>query len=100
MRLKKIKASFQGKGYDLRKIKGCGDDTQSVDIALEKQEALRLLKLYYNLGIPVLGGGGRCLLLKDDGEVDWTYDNWHIDRLENESDIQFSKRIIEEYQSI
>lgn len=64
MRLKKIKASFQGKGYDLRKIKGCGDDTQSVDIALEKQEALRLLKLYYNLGVPVLGGGGAMSFIK------------------------------------
>ena len=90
MRLKKIKASFQGKGYDLRKIKGCGDDTQSVDIALEKQEALRLLKLYYNLGIPVLGGGGgRCIILKFVWEVYWNYDNLNIYKFEKKTKIKF-----------
>ncbi|ERJ85373.1 hypothetical protein HMPREF1989_01659 [Porphyromonas gingivalis F0566] len=50
------------------------------------------------MGIPVLGGD--VFYLKDDGEVDWTYDNWYIDRLENESDIQFLKRSMEESQSI
>ena len=81
------------KGRDLKKIKGYSED-DVINRALDKREALEALELFYNLEIPVLGGD--VFYVKDNDEIDWTNDNWYIDQLENETDVQFLKRSIEE----
>lgn len=92
-----IKVFFHGKGYDLKKIKGYSDNAVIINKALNKQEALEALELYYNLKIPVLGGD--VFYLKDNDEIVWTDDNWYVNQQENETDIQFLNRSIEESQN-
>lgn len=92
-----IKVFFHDKGYDLKKIKGYSDDAVVINKALNKQEALEALELYYNLKIPVLGGD--VFYLKDNDEIVWTDDNWYVNQQENETDIQFLNRSIEESQN-
>ncbi|HHU26375.1 MAG TPA: hypothetical protein GXZ56_07130 [Bacteroidales bacterium] len=91
--IEKIKIFYQDKGRDLKKIKGYSED-DVINRALDKREALEALELFYNLEIPVLGGD--VFYVKDNDEIDWTNDNWYIDQLENETDVQFLKRSIEE----
>lgn len=86
-KIENIKEFLQNKGYDLREIKGYSDDSV-ISKALNKQEALEALELYYL--------GGDVFYLNQKQEIDWTFDNWYIDQLENESDTQFLKRSIEE----
>lgn len=84
---------FQGKGYDLRRFQGTPDNDIVISKALNKENALNLLDLCFELFIPVLGGDVLCL--KDNGSLDYTYDNWCIDRLQAETYYQFLKRSID-----
>lgn len=84
---------FQDKGYDLRKFQGFPDNSMVISKALNKEDALNVLDLYYELFIPVLGGD--VLYLKQNGILDYTNDNWCIDRLHKETYSQFLKRSID-----
>jgi hypothetical protein len=88
-----IKAFFLDKGYDLRKTKGFSDDAEVILRALNKNDALSALELYYRLEITVLGGDVLCL--HDDGTIDYTHDSWHCDRYIGENEKQFFLRSIE-----
>jgi len=72
----KINAFLQTRGYDLRKLKGYDlNDTNVINKALTKQEAIDALSLYYELKVPILGGD--VFYLNQEGEIRWTYDNWY-----------------------
>ncbi|MBO4827121.1 MAG: hypothetical protein J5506_07820 [Prevotella sp.] len=84
---------FQDKGYDLKELCGFSDNVVVIKKALKKHDALKVLDLYYELAIPVLGGD--VLYLKDSGLLDFTYDNWSTDYLKTESDYLYLKSSIE-----
>ena len=90
---KRLNEFFQDKGYDLRKFQGTPDNDIVISKALNKEDALNLLDLCFELFIPVLGGD--VLFLKDNGSLDYTYDNWYINRLQAETFYQFLKRSID-----
>ena len=87
-----IKNFFKDKGIDLKQIKGL--TKESVFKGLNKQDALKALKLYQELGVSVLGGD--VLYLNNEGLVEYTSDSWHVDIFENESYSQFLNRSINE----
>lgn len=89
-----LKVFFQDKGFDLKKIKGVDKNTALINKAFNKEDSLKVLDLYYNLEIPVLGGD--VLYLNDKNFLDWTFDNWCVERLEQEDEIQYLKRSIKE----
>lgn len=90
---KRLNEFFQGKGYDLGKFQGFPDNAMVINKALNKEDALKVLDLYDELFIPVLGGD--VLYLKDNGSLDYTYDNWCIDRLQTDTYFQFLKKSID-----
>lgn len=44
-----LKVFFQDKGFDLKKIKGVDKNTALINKALNKEDSLKVLDLYYNL---------------------------------------------------
>ena len=87
-----IKDFFKDKGFDLKQVKGLDDS--GIFKGLNKQDALKALNLYQELGISILGGDVLCI--KNDGSIEYTSDSWHVDILENESRSQFLKRSVSE----
>ena len=93
-KIEEINSFLQNRGYDLKKIKGYDPDSNIINKALNKQEALEALDLYYHLKVPVLGGD--VFYLNHKNEIGWTLDNWYFIKDEEESDDEFLKRSIEE----
>lgn len=88
-----IKDFFKDKGVDLSQVKGL-ENGSNIFQGLNKQDALKALNLYQELGIPILGGDVLCI--KNDGSIEYTSDSWHVDILENESCSQFLKKSVSE----
>jgi len=94
-KLEKINAFLQTRGYDLRKIKGQKlNNANIICKALTEHEAIETIKLYYQLKVPILGGD--VFYLNTKGEINWTYDNWYIERSTKESDVDFLEKSISE----
>lgn len=89
-----IKTFLAYRGYDLREIKGFNSSSDKVIKALNKQEALKALHLYRELKVPILAGDE--FYLNKDNVIDWTLDNWHFEKTENESDEELLSRSIDD----
>jgi hypothetical protein len=89
-----IKSFFQDRGYDLRKVKGFDDNAEVVLKALNREDALSALELYFSLDIPVLGGD--VLFLREDGILDYSHDGWYCDKYEGETEFHYLVRSINE----
>ena len=91
----KINEFLQTRGYDLKKIKGYDlNNTNVINKALTKQEAIDALSFYHELKVPILGGD--VFYLNQEGEIKWTYDNWYCIKKENENNVEYLKRSIDE----
>ncbi len=86
-----INVFLRGRGYDISKLKGANPKADIIYRALNENEALQALDLYYKLEIPVLGGD--VFYLDQNREIDWTHDNWYFQKEEGEDD--FLKRSID-----
>ncbi len=89
-----IRAFLLNRGYDLKNLKGYSNDSNTISKALNKQETLEALDLYYRLKIPILGGD--VFYLNKKKEFGWTLDNWYFIKKEEESDMAFLERSIGE----
>ena len=87
-----IKTFLRERGFDLRELKGKNIQSDIVSKALNTQEALEALDLYYELKVPILGGD--VFYLNKNKEIDWTLDNCYFQK-EEESNVEFLKRSID-----
>ena len=86
-----INVFLRDRGYDISKLKGANPQADIIYRALNENEALQALDLYYKLEIPVLGGD--VFYLDQNKEIDWTRDNWYFQKDEGEE--EFLKRSID-----
>ena len=86
-----INVFLRDRGYDISKLKGANPQADIIYRALNENEALPALDLYYKLEIPVLGGD--VFYLDQNKEIDWTRDNWYFQKDEGEE--EFLKRSID-----
>jgi hypothetical protein len=86
-----INVFLRDRGYDISKLKGANPQADIIYRALNENEALQALDLYYKLEIPVLGGD--VFYLDQNIEIDWTRDNWYFQKEEGED--EFLKRSID-----
>lgn len=53
------------------------------EVAFNRNDALSLLEIMKELKMPVLGGD--VIIVDDQGAVSYTHDNWHYDRISNDT---------------
>ena len=81
-----MKTIWSEKVDEVLKIGRCLESIGIKNWALEKKEALCVLRQFLDLGIPVLGGD---VYVEKNNTIESTYDSWHCDLALAESQLEF-----------